>query len=113
MSRSRQLLCAVYALLAVAALFATWSNNLAFMAQSPDAGIAGFVRAGFVNPAAASLSYDLAFLGLAALVWMVVEARRHAIRFVWIYVVLSFLIAVSVMFPLFLIARERRLAAQS
>ncbi len=40
-----------------------------------------------------------------------VEARRHAIRFVWIYVAMGFAVAISVAFPLFLIARERRLAA--
>jgi hypothetical protein len=43
---------------------------------------------------------------------MVLEARRLGIRFVWLYVILGFLVAISVTFPLFLIARERRLAAQ-
>ena len=42
-------------------------------------------------------------------VWMVAEARRLGIRFVWIYVVLGALIAISVTAPLFLVARERRL----
>jgi hypothetical protein len=111
MTGSRKLLCAVYALLAAAALVATWSQNLAFFAQSPGAGMAGFVRAAYVNPAAASLSNDLLLLCAAAIVFMLVEARRLAIRFVWVYVVLSFAIAISVTFPLFLIARERKLAA--
>jgi hypothetical protein len=111
MTTERKLLCAIYALLAIAALVATWSQNLAFFARSPDAGLAGFLRDAWANPAAASLANDLAFLGLAALVFMVVEARRHAIRFVWLYVALSFVVAISVTFPLFLIARERRLAA--
>ncbi len=112
MDRSSKTLCAVYALLAAGALFATWSQNLAFFAASPDAGMAGFLRAAYANPAAASLSNDLLFLTGAAIVWMVVEARRHAIRFVWLYIALSFGIAISVTFPLFLIARERRLAAR-
>jgi hypothetical protein len=111
MTRTTRWLCVGYGLLAAAALVATWSQNLAFFAESPDAGVIGFVRAGYANPAAASLSNDLLFLALAALVWMVVEARRHAIRFVWLYVLLSFIVAISVSFPLFLIARERRLAA--
>lgn len=111
MTGSRKALCALYALLAAGALVATWSQNLAFFAQAPDAGVAGFVRGGYANPAAASLTNDLLFLLAAAIVWMVVEARRHAIRFVWLYVALSFLVAISVTFPLFLIARERRLAA--
>jgi len=111
MTGSRKLLCAVYALLAVGALFATWSQNLAFFAASPGAGAAEFLAGGYANPAAASLTNDLLFLTTAAVIWMVVEARRHAIRFVWVYVALSFAIAISVTFPLFLIARERRLAA--
>jgi hypothetical protein len=41
---------------------------------------------------------------------MVAEARRLGVRFVWLYVILGFAIAISVTFPLFLIARERRLA---
>jgi hypothetical protein len=45
--------------------------------------------------------------------WMVLEARRLGIRHVWVYVLLSFPIAISVMFPLFLAARERALASQT
>src|ERR1700752_2973018 len=107
----RRGLCAAYALLAPGALVATWSQNLAFFAASPGAGLSGFLSGAYANPAAASLSNDLWFLTGAAIVWMVVEARRHAIRFVWLYVALGFAIAISVAFPLFLIARERRLAA--
>lgn len=113
MTGSRRALCIVYAVLAIGALVATWSQNLAFFAASPDAGIAGFLAGGYANHAAASLTNDLLFLSWAAIVWMVVEARRHGIRFVWLYVALSFVIAISVTFPLFLIARERRLAAAS
>jgi hypothetical protein len=110
MNRSTKVLCAVYALLAVAALVATWSQNLAFFAANPSAGVMDFIRGGYANPAAASLSNDLYLLSLTVILWMVVEARRLRIRFVWVYVVLSFVIAISVTIPLFLIARERRLA---
>ena len=110
MNRSTRVLCIVYALLAAFALVATWSQNLVFFA-APDAGFASFVRGAYANPDAASLSNDLLFLTGAAIVWMVVEARRHAVRFVWVYVAMAFAIAISVSFPLFLIARERRLAA--
>lgn len=112
MPRSSRNLCILYAAIALGALVATWSQNLAFFAAEPDAGIAGFVAGGYANHAAASLTNDLLFLTLAAIAWMVVEARRHAIRFVWLYVALSFVVAISVTFPLFLIARERRLAAR-
>lgn len=41
---------------------------------------------------------------------MVIEARKHGVRFVWAYIVGGALIAISVTFPLFLLARELRLA---
>ena len=40
---------------------------------------------------------------------MVIEARKHGVKFVWAYIVGGGLIAISVTFPLFLIAREVRL----
>jgi hypothetical protein len=42
----------------------------------------------------------------------VIESRRLDIRSPWFYVVLGLLVAISVTFPLFLIARERRLDAR-
>ena len=110
MELASKALCAAYAVVSAAALAGTWSHNLAFLATPDHGGVAGFLRGTMANHAAASISLDLAFLGVALMVWMVVEARRLGIRFVWVYVTLSFLVAISVMFPLFLIARERRLA---
>ena len=111
MSGRSRALCAIYALLAGGALVATWSQNFAFFAASPGAGLWEFLRGAYANPAAASLSNDLLFVTGAAIVWMVVEARRHRVRFVWLYVAMAFAVAISVSFPLFLVARERRLAA--
>ncbi len=102
---------ALYAAVAVLALYFTWSNNLAFISANPDAGIMGFVEATTVNAAAASISWDLTFLLASCFIFMAVEARKHRIRFVWAYYLLSFMIAVAVMFPLFMIARELRMAA--
>lgn len=39
----------------------------------------------------------------------VIEARRVGVRFEWAYILGGFLIAISVAFPLFLLARELRL----
>jgi hypothetical protein len=103
MSKTDKTLCAAYLVIAIVALYATW--------VTPDnGGLPGFIAACYVNPAAASITNDILFFALAATIFMVVEARRLGIRFVWIYVVLSSLIAVSVMFPLFLIARQLRLS---
>jgi hypothetical protein len=108
-----RLLIALYAALAALALYATWSHNLQFFALPDNGGIAGFIRMGYANPAAASLANDILMVCLAAFVFMLVEARRLRIRFVWIYIVLSLAVAVSVMFPLFLIARQLKQSAPS
>jgi hypothetical protein len=39
---------------------------------------------------------------------MVIEARKHGVKYVWAYIAGGFAIAISVTFPLFLIARELR-----
>lgn len=110
MSSKDRMLCVFYGLVAVAALIGTWSYNLQFFAIPDNGGIAGFIRQGFANPAAASLSTDLGFLCLAAIPWMLVEGRDRGIRHLWIFVVGSLTIAISVMFPLFLLVRQVKLA---
>jgi predicted transporter len=52
------------------------------------------------------------FLGLAVFVWMVLEARRLGMRGVWLYLLFGMLVAISVTVPIFLINRERALAAR-
>jgi hypothetical protein len=114
MSRARTILCTTYLAIAALALVACWRQNLAFM-SAPGLSLAdGFIQfwpALLANHATTSITVDIFLFGLAAFIWMVLESRRLGIRFVWIYVVLSFLIAISVMFPIFLFVRERRLHA--
>ena len=66
-----------------------------------------------VNPASTSIAVDLGLLLLLPLfALMIIESRRLGIPLVWAYIVLGLVVAISAMFPLFLIARERRLAAR-
>jgi hypothetical protein len=114
MSSARTRLCAFYLAVAVLALVGTWRQNLAFMREvgvGLAEGFAAFWPALLANRATVSITIDIFLFGLAATVWMVLEARRVGVRFVWLYVLFGFLIAISVTFPLFLVARERRLAA--
>jgi fumarate reductase subunit D len=92
-------------------LIATWSQNIAYLdSGGPLPLFTSFWQDTRANPASRSITADITLLLLAAVVFMVIEARRHSIRFVWAYVVGAFLIAISVTFPLFLIARELKLA---
>lgn len=109
MTPKDKLTCATYALIALLALPATWINNIAFM-QQPNNSLMDFLNAAYVNAAAASLSNDLLFIAIAASIFMAIEGKRVGVRFVWLYLVLSAVVAISVTFPLFLLARQIKIA---
>jgi hypothetical protein len=101
----------LYAALAVAGFLGTLAFNLQFAREAGGFDVAAFAAGGFANPAAGSLTVDLLVALAAFLVWSWHEARRLAMRHWWVYVVVTFLVAFAVAFPLFLLARDRRLAA--
>ncbi len=105
MTTKDKLICVTYGLIALLAIPATWINNIAFMSQ-PNNSFMDFVNAAYVNAAAASLSNDLLFVAIAASMFMVIEGRRVGVRYVWLYLIFSAVVAISVTFPLFLLARQ-------
>ena len=111
MPTSRKVLCAVYALIAVVALFATWSQTVAYIHGSTADFFINFWHDAKVTAASRNITADILMFGLSAAVLMVIEARKYGVRFVWLYILGGFFIAVSVTFPLFLIAREMKIGA--
>ncbi len=105
---SRKVLCVVYPAIAVVAFIATWSQNLAYQHGAADF-LSSFMDDVRVTPASRSITADIVLFFLAAAVLMVLEARKHGVRFVWVYIVGGLFIAISVTFPLFLLARELRM----
>jgi Terpene cyclase DEP1 len=105
---SRKVLCVLYGAIAVTALIATWSQNLTYF-DKPARFLLDFMNDSKVTPSSRSLTVDILLFALAATILMVIEARKHGVKFVWLYIVGGFAIAISVTFPLFLIARELRL----
>ena len=105
---SRKVLCVIYGAIAAGALIATWSQNLAYF-DKPSRFLLDFMNDSKVTPSSRSLTVDILLFGLAAMILMVVEARKHGVKLVWLYIVGGFAIAISVTFPLFLIARELRM----
>jgi len=111
LSTSRKVLCAIYALIAVAALVVTWSQTVAYVHSGLIDFFVNFWRDAKVTPASRNITVDILMFGLSAAVLMVVEARKYNVRLVWAYIFGGFLVAVSVTFPLFLIARELRMGS--
>ena len=112
MTVSRKALCVVYALIGGLALVGTWSNVLVAVQQYGFFdGTVRFWQDTLVNDSSQFITVDLLFLGLTVIVWMVLEARRLRIPGVWLYIVAGLLVAISFTVPLFMIQRERKLAA--
>lgn len=100
----------IYLALAVAGAVLPWLANLDFIRSTGQPfDLALFVQQANANPAAQSLSRDLAVGATAVTLWMVVESRRLKMRgLVW---VLLSCVTVAFAFgaPFFLYLRERRL----
>ncbi|MGB3287328.1 DUF2834 domain-containing protein [Mycolicibacter algericus] len=108
MTAARRNLCILYGVIALVALIATWAHNIAYF--SAGGNTLDFLASCFANHAVSSMTIDLIVVSVAALIFMVVEARRIGVEYLWVYVLLGFVVDISVAVPLFLIARERRLA---
>lgn len=107
---SRKVLCVIYGVIGLVALVGTWVNNLQIKATGPIDANVQFWTATLATPASRSITVDIMLLGLPVMIWMVQEARRLKMRFVWLYIVFGSLIAISFTVPVFMIQRERALA---
>ena len=97
----------IYALLAALGAVLPWYFNIQFLAAAGN--LTDFLRAGFANPAVASVTVDIIIASVVFLIWMVMEARRLRMRHWWVYIILTFSVAFACAFPLFLMMRQRRL----
>ncbi len=100
-----------YLILALLGAIWPWLANLEFIqahGASFDLGL--FVQLANANPAARSLSRDLAIGATAVVVWMVSESRRLKMRGLPLVLLSCVTVAFACGAPLFLYLRERRLA---
>ena len=109
-TQGRSVLKWVYLTLAISGAVLPWLANLEFISAygtSFDLGL--FVQLANANPAASSLSRDLAIGATAVVVWIVQESRRLQMRGLpWVLLGCTAL-AFAFGAPLFLYLRERRL----
>lgn len=112
LNRTDKTLCATYAGVAIAALVGTQIALVRHIQNYDGNVVSGFLKDAVANPAATFGAIDLLAVAVAVLVFVIVEGRRLKMRFLWVYVVLTFVVAISVAFPSFLFFRQRRLAEQ-
>ncbi|RNL63753.1 DUF2834 domain-containing protein [Nocardioides marmoriginsengisoli] len=108
MTRSEKIRCWVYALIALAALVGTQWVLADYLGGSGT--LKEFLDATVDGNAATFVSIDLLAVAFAAVIFMIADGRQLGVRWLWAYVALVFLVAVSVAFPLYLIARTRTVA---
>ena len=101
----------LYLSLAIAGAVWPWMANLEFIHTSGQAfDLSLFVAMANANPAASSLSRDLAIGATAVVIWMVQESRRLQMRGLGWVLLSCVTLAFACAAPLFLYLRERRLA---
>ncbi len=98
------------AMLVVAALFFTgffaWIV-LPPLIENPD--VWGAFAAGFVNPYSSGYSTDVLVCWAILAVWVVYEARTHAVRHGWVCLMLGIVPGVAVGFALYLLLRAKQI----
>lgn len=98
----------LYGVLALAGLVGTWYFNLSFI-LGPESEL-NYLQAWFANPASSSAAVDVIVAAVAACVFFVHEGIRLGWRWSWLFVPLTFGVALAFAFPLFLALRERALS---
>lgn len=101
----------IYLLLALVGLCATWYFNIQFYLNAEDTSIGNFIAQTNLSFPAKSISADLSVVVITFFVWMIYEARQLNIKYWWLIIPATFLVAIAFSFPLFLYMRANRLEA--
>ncbi len=99
----------LFLLLAVVGLCATWYYNTRFYLEVEDTSIGNFLALTKTTLPAKSINADIAVVAIAFMLWMIYEARKLRMKHWWLFIPLTFLVALACSFPLFLFFRERTL----
>ncbi|NHF60793.1 DUF2834 domain-containing protein [Flavobacteriaceae bacterium TP-CH-4] len=99
----------LFLVLAVIGLAATWYYNALFYLEVDDTSIGNFIALTKTTLPAKSINADISVVAITFLIWMVYEARRLQMKHWWLFIPLTFLVALAFSFPLFLFFRERKI----
>ncbi len=101
-----------YLFFSILGLFIPWYFNLQHILYSGiPFSVAEYLRQGTATPLASSITFDFLITTVPAMVWMLLEIRKLNMKYFWLYVLSTFLIAFAFTFPLFMFFRERKLSA--
>jgi len=100
-----------YGVIAIIGLIATWTCNILFIQQHGEFSVIQYLSENYVNYGSASISNDIIVVVLAFFVWSYNESKKLGMKHWWLYVPLTFGVAIAVALPVFLMLRERKLRA--
>lgn len=101
-----------YLFFAILGLIIPWYFNLQHILYSGiPFSVTEYFRQGTATPLASSITSDFFIATVPAMVWMLLEIRKLNMKYFWLYVLGTFLIAFAFTFPLFMFFRERKLSA--
>jgi|TARA_R110000737_G_scaffold31839_1_gene50259 hypothetical protein len=103
----------VFLAMAIIGVGATWYFNALFYLETDDTSITNFITQTATTLPAKSISADISVVATTFLIWMVYEGRKLKMKYWWLFIPFTFLIAIAFTFPLFLFFRERKLRANS
>lgn len=66
----------------------------------------------FASPVSAFFSWDVLLASVVLIVFIVVEGRRRRMRYLWMYILFSLFVGISLALPAFLYGRQLKLERQ-
>ncbi|MEZ4886291.1 MAG: DUF2834 domain-containing protein [Chitinophagales bacterium] len=96
----------VYLLLSILGISCTWYYNIQFFLTEADTSMTNFIALTVTTFPAKSIAMDISVVAIAFFVWYIPESIHLKIKYWWIFIPLTFLIALAFAFPLFLYVRE-------
>jgi hypothetical protein len=99
----------LYFALAILGICYTWYYNIQYFQTAEDPTFVNFFKDAQANFAGKSFGADLTVVVFTFFAFMIPESLRLKIKYWWILIPLTFLIAIAFAFPLFLYMREHQL----
>ena len=99
----------IYLLISIVGMCYTWYYNIQWFQTVEDPTFLNFFNDAQPNYAGKSLGADLSIVVLTFFVFMVSESLKLKIKYWWLLIPLTFLVAIAFTLPLFLYMRANRL----
>ena len=99
----------LFLMLSILGVCYTWYYNIQWFQNANDPTFTNFFNDAQANFAGKSFGADLTVVVLTFFVFMIPESMRLKIRYWWLLIPFTFLVAVAFTFPLFLYLRENAL----